>query len=35
MTNIYNFAEELIGQKLIPSLSLSNNMKKFWDKRNG
>lgn len=34
MSAIYDFAEELIGEKLIPSLTLSRNMKKFWDKRN-
>jgi hypothetical protein len=34
MTAIYDFAEELIGEKLVPSLSLSSNMKKFWNKRN-
>ena len=33
MTNIYKFAEELIGQKLRPSLSLSKNMERFWNKR--
>jgi len=35
MTSIYDFAEELIGEKIIPSLSLINTMKKFWNKRNG
>jgi YesN/AraC family two-component response regulator len=34
MSAIYNFAEKLIGEKLKPSLSLSNNMKKFWKNRN-
>jgi hypothetical protein len=33
MTNIYNYAEELIGENLKQSLSLSKNMKKFWAKR--
>lgn len=34
MSGIYDFAEELIGEKLVPSLTLSRNMKKFWDNRN-
>lgn len=33
MTSIYDFAEELIGEKLKPSLSLSKNMKNLWYKR--
>jgi hypothetical protein len=34
LTAIYDFVEELIGEKLTPSFSLSRNMKKFWANRN-
>jgi hypothetical protein len=33
MSSIYDFAEELIGEKLKPSFSLSRNMKMFWGNR--
>ena len=33
ITAIYEFAEEIIVEKLVPSLSLSPNMEKFWSKR--